>query len=262
MPSAAATTVDDAEISRFSAIADEWWDERGKFAPLHMLNPIRISYLRDQLIRHFFAVSAVHDQSATPLDNFSLVDIGCGGGLIAEPMARLGAKVTGIDASETNIHVARLHAESGGVSVNYRAAAAEQLALEGAQFDAVLALEIIEHVADVELFYDAICHLVRPGGLLILSTLNRTAKSYCLSIAGAENVLRWLPRGTHDWRRFIKPSEMAAALRRRGLQVTDTTGIVFSPRRWSFFLNSRNLDVNYLMVANKPAGKSPGSFAG
>lgn len=255
MPSAAkatsATTVDDAEVARFSAIADEWWDERGKFAPLHKLNPVRIGYLKSRILSHFTGLSAADGETATPFGNLSLVDIGCGGGLISEPMARLGATVTGVDASPTNIAVAELHAKNAGVTVDYRATTAEQLALEGSQFDVVLALEIIEHVSDVGLFYDAICHLVKPGGLLILSTLNRTAKSYTLGIIGAEMVLRWLPRGTHSWSKFIKPSEMAAALRQRGITVADTTGITFSPLDWSFSLNAKDLDVNYLMVAHR-----------
>lgn len=256
MPSAPhaipASTIDDAEVARFSAIADEWWDERGKFAPLHRLNPTRIAYLRDRIIHHFAAETLAHGESATPLANLSLIDIGCGGGLIAEPMARLGATVTGIDASPTNINVADLHAKAGGVNVAYRATTAEQLALEGAQFDVVLALEIIEHVADIDLFYDAITALVRPGGLIILSTLNRTAKSYAMGIIGAEYVLRWVPRGTHTWAKFVRPSEMAQALTRRGFAVADTTGLVFSPRSWSFSLNPKDLDVNYLMAATKP----------
>jgi len=241
------TTIDDAEIARFSAIADEWWDERGKFAPLHKLNPVRLTYLRDQLIRHFSRDGA----SATPLNNLSLVDIGCGGGLIAEPLARLGATVLGVDASATNISVASLHAKNAGVTVDYRATTAEQLALEGQQFDVVFALEIIEHVADVKLFYDAITALVKPGGILILSTLNRTAKSYALGIIGAEYVLRWLPKGTHSWSKFIKPSEMAAAMRGRGFAVHDIMGITFSPFEWKFSLNAKDMDVNYMMVAKK-----------
>ena len=297
MPSAAhaqpTTTIDDAEVARFSAIADEWWDETGKFAPLHKLNPTRLTYLRDQLIRHFSCDGA----SATPFNNIhsgsashpslakkrdamdteetsahlvheaseeaplqadlkpkwmnalTLVDIGCGGGLIAEPMARLGAAVTGIDASATNISVASLHAKNAGLAIDYRATTAEQLALEGAQFDVVFALEIIEHVDNVDLFYDSIAALVKPGGVLVLSTLNRTAKSYALGIVGAEYVLRWLPKGTHTWSKFIKPSEMAAALRQRGFHAVDITGITFSPINWSFSLNSKDLSVNYLMVA-------------
>jgi 2-polyprenyl-6-hydroxyphenyl methylase / 3-demethylubiquinone-9 3-methyltransferase len=251
MPSATqaqpTSTIDDAEIARFSAIADEWWDERGKFAPLHKLNPVRIAYLREQLIRHFSS----NGSSATPLSNLSLVDIGCGGGLIAEPMARMGAHVTGIDASATNISVASLHAHHAGLTIDYRASTAEQLSLEGAQFDVVFALEIIEHVADVALFYRAITSLVKPGGVLVLSTLNRTAKSYALGIIGVEYVLRWLPRGTHSWSKFIKPSEMAAALRTHGFHPRDVTGITFSPLSWSFSLNANNFDVNYLMVATR-----------
>lgn len=255
MPSAVETTrdstIDTAEVARFSAIADEWWDERGKFAPLHKLNPVRIGYLRDQLIRHFSGLAALDGASATPLNNLSLVDIGCGGGLISEPMARLGAQVTGIDASDININVAQLHAKASGVTVDYRATTAEQLAIEGRQFDVVLALEIVEHVAQVDLFYDAIVNLVKPGGVLIMSTLNRTAKSYALGIIGAEYILRWLPKGTHTWSKFIKPSEMAAALRRRGLTVEDTHGITYSPINGLFSLNAKDLDVNYLMVASK-----------
>lgn len=243
------TTVDSAEVARFSAIAAEWWDESGKFAPLHKLNPVRITYLRDQVIRHF----SLDGESATPFKNLSLIDIGCGGGLIAEPMARLDATVTGIDASETNINVASLHAQKSGLTIAYRATTAEQLALEGAQYDVVLALEIIEHVADIELFYDSLVHLVKPGGLLILSTLNRTAKSYALGIVAAERVLRWLPRGTHTWSKFIRPSEMARALRRRNLRLRDTMGLTFSPLDWKFSLNPNDLDVNYLLTAEKPA---------
>lgn len=241
------TTIDDAEIARFSAIASEWWDSHGKFAPLHKLNPVRIEYLKDQILRHF----ARDGSAATPLKNLSLVDIGCGGGLISEPMARLGASVTGIDASETNIKVAALHAEQGGLAIDYRASTAEALTAEGATYDVVFALEIIEHVADVQLFYDAITALVKPGGILILSTINRTVKSYALGIIGAEYVLRWLPRGTHTWSKFIRPSEMAEALTRRNFTVADTMGITFSPLEWKFSLNANDLDVNYLMVAKR-----------
>lgn len=253
MPSTAIShdfsTIDAAEVARFSAIADEWWSETGKFAPLHKLNPVRIGWLREQIIRHFSRSGA----SATPLENLSLVDIGCGGGLISEPMARLGAHVTGIDASDTNISVASLHAEKSGLSIDYRASTAEQLAAEGKQFDVVFALEIIEHVAEVKLFYDSLLALVKPGGLLILSTLNRTAKSYALGIIGAEYVLRWLPKGTHSWSKFIKPSEMARDLRARGAIVGDITGIRFSPINWSFSLHDKDLDVNYLLAATKAA---------
>ena len=246
---ARSTTIDDAEVAHFSAMADEWWDPKGKFEPLHMLNPVRVQYLRDRIMAHFASQSAAHGQTATPLKNLSLVDIGCGGGLIAEPMARMGATVTAIDASATNINVASLHAERAGLTIDYQATTAEDLAASGQQFDVVFALEIIEHVADLAMFYDAITKLVKPGGLLVLSTLNRTAKSYAMSIIGAEYILRWLPRGTHTWRKFIRPSEMAAALTRRGYRITDTHGLIFRPRTWDFALDTKDLDVNYLMTA-------------
>lgn len=244
----ATTTIDAEEVARFSRIAEEWWDENGKFKPLHRLNPLRIGTIRDAACEHFLRDSA----SATPLSGLKLLDIGCGGGLICEPMARLGAAVTGIDASEKNIAVASLHAEQTATPISYRAATAEALVAEGAQFDMVLALEIIEHVADIDLFYDAACKLVRPGGLLVMSTMNRTAKSYLMAIVGAEYVLRWLPRGTHRWQKFIRPSEMVAALTARGVQVTDIQGLVFDPKTWKFTLNAKDLDVNYLLFAQKP----------
>jgi 2-polyprenyl-6-hydroxyphenyl methylase/3-demethylubiquinone-9 3-methyltransferase len=245
------TTIDQEEVARFSAIADEWWDTKGKFAPLHRLNPVRIGYVRDQILQYLRNSHGANGTSATPLQNISLVDIGCGGGLLCEPMARLGANVTGVDASDTNITIARQHAKDAGLSIDYQATTAEALAATGTQFDAVLALEIIEHVADTTLFYDALTTLVKPGGLLILSTLNRTAKSYALGIVGAEYVLRWVPRGTHSWRKFVRPSEMARAIIARGFTIRDTTGIRFSPKDWAFSLDPQDLDVNYLMVAQK-----------
>lgn len=241
------STIDAAGVAGFAAIADEWWDERGKFAPLHRLNPTRISYLRAQLTRHF----ARDDQSATPLANLSLLDVGAGGGLTCEPMARLGAAVTGIDAAAESVAVAKAHADAQKLAVTYRTMAAEDLVKEGAQYDVVLALEIVEHVADTALFYDALAALVKPGGMLIMSTLNRTAKSFALGIVGAEYILRWVPRGTHRWQQFVKPSEMAGALIKRGFSITDTTGLVLDPIQWSFALNPRDLDVNYLLSAEK-----------
>lgn len=235
------TTIDPAEVEQFSRIAEEWWDENGKFRPLHRINPLRISYIRTQVEAHF----------GRPLDGLALVDIGCGGGLISEPMARAGARVTGLDASEKNIAVASLHAKQSGLDIRYLANTAEQLAATGETFDVVLALEIIEHVADLELFYDALAKLVKPGGLLMLSTMNRTAKSYAMAILGAEYVLRWVPRGTHDWNKFVKPSEMARALQARHLTLRDTQGMVFRPMDWKFTLNPKDLDVNYLMTASK-----------
>lgn len=241
-------TIDPEEIARFSRIAEEWWDPHGKFKPLHRMNPLRVGYIRDHICKYFERDSA----SIRALEGLRLLDIGCGGGLISEPMARMGAEVTGIDASEKNIAVAQLHAEQSGVNVRYRAAAAEELAAEGAQYDVVLALEIIEHVADVPAFMDAAARLLAPGGLLVMSTLNRTAKSFALAIVGAEYVLRWLPRGTHDWRKFLRPSELAAEFRRVGLELVDQKGMVMSPFTFEWRLDARDLEVNYLQTAKKP----------
>jgi 2-polyprenyl-6-hydroxyphenyl methylase/3-demethylubiquinone-9 3-methyltransferase len=238
-----AGTVDPAEVERFSRIADEWWDPTGKFAPLHRLNPVRIGYVRDRVAAHWQRDALNGD----PLQGLSLLDIGCGGGLLSEPMTRLGASVTGVDASSRNIAVAALHAERQGLAIDYRQGTAEALADSGAQFDVILALEIVEHVADVDLFLRSCGRMVKPGGLLFLSTLNRTAKAWALAIAGAEYVLGWLPRGTHDWKKFLKPSEVARGLRAGGVEPQEIVGVVYSPlsRKWS--LNKRDLDVNYML---------------
>lgn len=241
-------TVDPNEVAHFAQMADAWWDPRGKFRPLHDLNPVRLTFLRDHVIRHF-ARDITADR---PLSGLSLVDIGCGGGLISEPMARLGAAVTGIDATEKNIPVAQLHAEQSGLTIDYRHSTAESLVAKEQRFDVVLALEIVEHVADVALFLDAVTALVKPGGLIFMSTLNRTVKSYAMAIVGAEYVLRWLPKGTHHWNKFLKPSELILPLESRGMQPVDITGIVLDPftRRWN--LKAGDLDVNYILVASKP----------
>lgn len=239
----ASSTVDPAEVERFTRIADEWWDPAGKFAPLHQLNPVRIGYVRDRVAAHWQR----NPLSGTPLDGLSLLDIGCGGGLLSEPMTRLGARVTGVDASARNIAVASLHAERQGLAVDYRQGTAEALADSVAQFDVVMALEIVEHVSDVDLFLRSCGQMVKPGGLMFLSTLNRTAKAWALAIAGAEYVLGWLPRGTHDWKKFLKPSEVARGLRAGGIETDDIVGVVYSPlsRQWS--LNKGDLDVNYML---------------
>ena len=247
--SSTTSTVDAEDVARFSRIADEWWDERGKFAPLHRLNPTRLAYLREQIAAH----TGRADAGMTPFSGLSLLDIGCGGGLICEPMARLGASVTGIDASEQNIAVARLHAENQGLSIDYRAMPPETLAADNRPFDVVLALEIIEHVADTQAFYDTLKSLVKPGGLLIMSTLNRTAASFAMAIVGAEYVLRWLPKGTHQWSQFLKPSELAGGLTPRGFTITDTCGISYNPLSRAFSLNPRDLRVNYLLTATRDA---------
>lgn len=245
-----ASTVDAGDVERFSRIAAEWWDPKGKFRPLHELNPARIGYIRDTIAAHFGLSSPPFTLHSSPL---TLLDIGCGGGLIAEPMARLGATVTGVDASEKNIAVAALHAQQAGLAIDYRATTAEGLAATGATFDVVLALEIVEHVADVGLFLRSLAQLVRPGGLLILSTLNRTTKSYLMAIVGAEYVLRLLPRGTHSWQQFIRPSELVRAVTACGLGVGELKGLVLDPRRWQWGIHDHDLDVNYLLTATRPA---------
>ena len=243
----ATSTIDPAEIERFSRIAEQWWDPTGKFAPLHHLNPVRIGYIRDHAARHWNR-DPLGDR---PLMGLSLLDIGCGGGLLCEPMARLGAQVTGIDAAQRNIATASLHAEKQGLAIDYRQHTAEALAEEGRQYDIVLTLEIVEHVADVDLFLRSCGRLVKPGGLLFLSTLNRTVKAWALAIAGAEYVLRWLPRGTHDWKKFQKPSEIVKGLEGGGIAAQEIVGVVFSPltREWS--LSRRDLDVNYMLYGAK-----------
>jgi 2-polyprenyl-6-hydroxyphenyl methylase / 3-demethylubiquinone-9 3-methyltransferase len=246
----AGSTVDPAEIERFARIADEWWDPRGKFAPLHRLNPVRLGFIRDRAAAHWRR----EPLSEAPLQGLSLVDIGCGGGLICEPMARLGAQVTGIDAADRNIAIARLHAAGQDLAIDYRAATAEALSETGAQFDIVLALEIVEHVADVDVFLHSVGRLAKPGGLVFLSTLNRTAKAWALAIAGAEYVLGWLPRGTHDWRKFLKPSEVVRGLRRAGVEPQEIAGVVYSPLSRTWSLNKRDLDVNYMLYGSKGVG--------
>ena len=237
-------TASGEEIARFSRLADAWWDTRGGFRALHQLNPVRVAYIRDVLVRHFDL-----DPSATlPLGGLSVIDIGCGGGLVAEALTRLGARLTGIDASAEAVCVAELHAQREGLEVRYRCAAPEDLASDGERFDVVLALEVVEHVADLDRFVHACAALRAPGGVMVFATLNRTLKSLALAKIGAEYVLRWLPAGTHDWRKFLRPSELAAILRRHGLDVSDLTGVTYDPLRRSWSL-SRDLGVNYMGVA-------------
>lgn len=240
------STVDPAEIEKFRRMAEEWWDPRGKFRPLHRFNPVRLGFLKERLCRHF----ARDPKADRPLTGLRLLDIGAGGGLVAEPLTRLGAEVVGIDATARNVEVARIHAAESGLAIDYRHAAAEDLAEAGESFDAVLALEIVEHVASLDAFVAASARMVRPGGLMVVATLNRTMKAFALAIVGAEYVLRWLPRGTHDWKRFVRPSELEAAMRASGLTLTETIGVAFNPilDRWSL---GSDLDVNYLAVATK-----------
>ena len=240
-------TVDSAEIVRFSALADAWWDPEGDFSPLHRFNPVRLAYIRNRVCEHFD-----HDKcSLKPLEGLTVLDVGCGGGLVTEPIARMGAIAAAIDASERNISVASLHAEQGGLAIDYRVAAVETLAAEKKQFDIVLALEIIEHVADVDLFMASCVTLTKTGGLLIVATLNRTAKAYALAIVGAEYVLRWMPRGTHQWKKFVKPSELALLLTGNDAEIVDMTGVTYNLLKDDWRL-SKDVTVNYMLCATKP----------
>lgn len=242
-----ASSVDPAEIARFGRIADEWWDANGKFAPLHRLGPARMTFLRDRLVQHF----GIRLPTPRPLSGLTLLDIGCGGGLVAEPLARLGAQVTAIDPSADTIAAARAHAAVSDVQIDYRAVTAEEVAASGRSFDAVLCLEVVEHVREPEAFIQLAAGLVRPGGLLIASTINRTAKAWLLAILGAEYVLRWLPVGTHRWDRFVTPDEMARHMSAAGLSAIAFEGLVYDPLgdRWSL---SPDTDVNYFAAAAKP----------
>lgn len=239
-----ASTASPQEIARFTAMAEAWWDPDGDFRPLHRFNPTRLAFVRGCLARHFGRDA----EAERPFEGLSLLDVGCGGGLLAEPLAQWGFAVTGIDAGEKNVAVARLHAERSGVAVDYRHATPEQL--KGECFDVVMIMEIIEHVPDVAAFLAAVCPLVKPGGALMAATLNRTMKAYALGVIGAEYVLRWLPPGTHDWNRFVKPSELANGLRRHGVAVRRQKGMSYDPFRDSWGLTD-DLSVNYMVYAAK-----------
>jgi 2-polyprenyl-6-hydroxyphenyl methylase / 3-demethylubiquinone-9 3-methyltransferase len=239
-------TVDAAEVRRFSRLAGEWWDPQGKMAVLHKFNPVRLAYIRDAVCRQFDR-NADHPPC---LDGIRILDIGCGGGILCEPLARLGATVAGADPSPDNIKAAKLHAVRSGLTIDYRVIAAEALADAGERFDVVLAMEVIEHVADVGLFVRRCAEMVRPGGLMIAATLNRTIKSFALAIVGAEYLLRWLPRGTHQWDKFITPNELEAALAEAGLEVSGKTGVIYNPLTDQWRLSS-DMDVNYMLTAEK-----------
>jgi 2-polyprenyl-6-hydroxyphenyl methylase/3-demethylubiquinone-9 3-methyltransferase len=240
------STVDPDEVERFSALAAEWWNPRGKMAPLHKFNPVRIGYVRDQAALRF-------GRDAKKLDSMkglSMLDIGCGGGLLSEPLARLGASMIGVDPSETNIEAAKQHAEASGLAIDYRCTTAEALAEAGEEFDIVLAMEVVEHVADVPLFVQSCAAMVKPGGLMIAATLNRTLKSFALAIVGAEYILRWLPVGSHRWDKFVTPNELEIAMELGGLRVTASQGVIYDilADRWQL---SNDTDVNYMLVAEK-----------
>jgi 2-polyprenyl-6-hydroxyphenyl methylase/3-demethylubiquinone-9 3-methyltransferase len=241
-------SIDAAEVARFSALADTWWDPKGPFAPLHRFNPVRLGFIRDQAARHF----GRDPKARRPFEGLRLLDIGCGGGLLCEPMTRLGFEVLGVDASAKNIGTARVHAAAQGLDIAYRAATAEQLFADGvAPFDVVLNMEVIEHVADPGAYLRTCAELMAPGGLMIVATLNRTAKALLLAKIGAEYVLGWLPRGTHDWRKFLKPDELRGFLAEAPVTVQGPYGVGFNPLtgRWSV---SDDADVNYMMVVSKP----------
>jgi 2-polyprenyl-6-hydroxyphenyl methylase/3-demethylubiquinone-9 3-methyltransferase len=253
-PSPTAASADPEELRRFAELAGRWWDETGPMAPLHKLNPTRLAYVRQQVCEHF---SRAPD-NPRPFAGLAVLDVGCGGGLLCEPLARLGAAVTGIDLAPANLAVAARHAEAAGLAITYREIAVEELAASGAAFDLVCVMEVVEHVPDMPAFLAACGRLVRPGGGLVLATLNRTFRSFALGIVAAEYVLGWLPRGTHRWSRFVRPSEAARALRRAGLSVADLTGVAYDPLRDRFRL-SPDPAVNYMLFARRDWARSPGS---
>jgi 2-polyprenyl-6-hydroxyphenyl methylase/3-demethylubiquinone-9 3-methyltransferase len=244
MTATARTTIDPAEVERFSRMAAEWWSPTGKFKPLHKFNPVRLTYIREKVLETF----GCDPKSVKPFKGLRFLDIGCGGGLLCEPMARLGAQVVGADASPVNIEVAKLHAAESGLDIDYRATTAEALAAAGEKFDVILNMEVVEHVADVDLFIEACSSMVKPGGLMFVATINRTLKALGLAIFGAEYVLRWLPRGTHQYEKLVRPQELTAALARAGMEVAETTGVFYNPLTDSWN-KSRDTDVNYMVLA-------------
>ena len=246
------TTISPDEIGKFHKMAEEWWDPEGKFKPLHKFNPVRLSYIRQQVIAHF----GLSDTAMRPFEGLRFLDIGCGGGLLCEPMARLGATVVGADAGEKNVKIASLHAEQSGLDIDYRATTSEALAAAGEQFDVVLNMEVVEHVADVPLYLKSCCDLVKPGGLMFVATINRTARAYALAIVGAERVLRWLPKGTHQYEKLVTPEEITSVTRRNGMRVIDKTGVSFNPLK-NEWAKSRDMAVNYMLLLEKSAGTGP-----
>ncbi len=239
------STINKDEIEKFSKLADEWWDIKGKFKPLHMFNPIRIEYILETCKSYF----KIKDDKSLPLNNFKILDIGCGGGLISEPMSRLGASVTGIDASFKNISVAKLHAAKNKLNINYKNLEPEKLKLKN-EFDIILNLEVVEHVNDLDLYLRSCHELLKPKGIMFTATLNRTLTSYVKAIVGAEYILRWLPIGTHDWNKFLKPEELEIKLTSLKLTIKDIRGLSFNPllKRWK---QSQDLSVNYIILAKK-----------
>ena len=242
------STIDAGEVAKFEAMAAEWWDPTGKFKPLHMMNPIRLDYIVAQIAAEFDRDPA----APRPFDGLRLLDIGCGSGLLSEPMARLGAQVTGADAAPRNIPVAQVHAEQAGLDIDYRHTTAEDLAAAGERFDVVLNMEVVEHVADPLAYLTACQTLLKPGGLMLCSTINRNPKSFALAIFGAEWVMRWLPKGTHEWSKFITPDELYALIAQAGLSPVDRKGFVFNPLSWRWSISDTDLSVNYVTASVKP----------
>jgi len=246
MSEQAQTTIDDEDVARFSAMADEWWDPTGKFKPLHKFNPVRLEYIKEKVCENFGR--DVKDPKA--FKGLRLLDIGCGGGLLSEPMARLGADVVAADASETNIEIARIHAEQSGLDIDYRATTAEALEAAGEKFDIILNMEVVEHVSDVNLFMSSCARMVKSDGLMFVATINRTLKARALAIFMAENVLRWLPKGTHEYEKLVRPEEIEAPIAKEDMHIIDKTGVFYNvlQDRWN---KSKDMDVNYMVLARK-----------
>lgn len=242
------SSIDPEEVARFSAMAAEWWDPAGKFRPLHKFNPVRLGYIRERTVAHF----GLDPSSIRPFEGLRFLDIGCGGGLLSEPMARLGAQMVSADASEKNIATARVHAAEQGLDIDYRCTTAEALAAAGETFDVILNMEVIEHVADPMRFLADCATMLKPGGLMFVATLNRTLKAHAFAIVGAEYVLGWLPRGTHDWKKFITTNEMEAGIAQAGLRLKELTGVSYNPLADTWSLG-RDTDVNYMALAERPA---------
>lgn len=240
-------SVDPIEMEKFRAMANEWWDPEGKFKPLHKINPLRVEYIRNNVSQHF----NLDKNSLLPFSGLKVLDIGCGGGLLCEPMARLGATVTGIDVLSENIEIAKIHSEETSLSITYRKASIEELVSENKEFDIILNMEVVEHVVNIEDFLANCANTVSQNGLLFFSTLNRTPKSFLLAIIGAEYILRWLPRGTHDWKKFIKPSEITNILLKAEIEVRDLTGVTFNPLNGLWSANTSDLEVNYMGYGKK-----------
>ncbi|MFK7792630.1 MAG: bifunctional 2-polyprenyl-6-hydroxyphenol methylase/3-demethylubiquinol 3-O-methyltransferase UbiG [Devosiaceae bacterium] len=243
------SSIDPDEVARFSALAAEWWDPKGKFGVLHKFNPVRLAYIREKLCAHF----GRDEKLARPFEGLRILDIGCGGGLLCEPMARLGATVVGVDASEKNINTAAVHAQEQELAIDYRATTAEAIRAQGEMFDVVLNMEVVEHVADVDSFVADCAAMVKPGGLMFIATINRTAKAFFMAIIGAERLLRWLPVGTHQFEKLVKPEELASALEPTGMTIIDRAGVTFNPLEDSWKRVPRDLDVNYMVLASKPS---------